>query len=127
MVEFVDKLAEKVAPKSAATAWTVPATVLRVVDADTLYVTLDLGWHIQLTDYVRLLGINAPEAKTVEGEAATEFVRELVKPGDRVTVVSKKLLGQTEVHGRVLANVILANGDNLSDKVLEAGHAVAYK
>ena len=30
--------------------WTVPATVVRVIDGDTIIVTLDLGWRVYRND-----------------------------------------------------------------------------
>lgn len=107
-------------------AWTVPAVVERIVDADTLLCRCDLGWRIQLTCYVRLLGINAPEQATDDGRAATAFVADLVPPGTAVQVVSRRLLGQTDSYGRVLAAVTLPDGRDLSITVLDAGHATVY-
>ena len=40
------------------------AKVDRVVDGDTVDVTLDLGFSIQYQARVRLLGINTPESRT---------------------------------------------------------------
>ena len=69
--------------------WRVPATVVRVIDADTIVVTLDLGWRVYRNDeHVRVAGINAPERGTKEGDAATVWARSLLQPGMRVQVVS---------------------------------------
>ena len=40
------------------------AKVERVVDGDTIDVTLDLGFSIQYQARIRLLGINTPESRT---------------------------------------------------------------
>ena len=37
------------------------ATVLRVVDGDTIDVMLDLGFSVSLKERIRFYGINAPE------------------------------------------------------------------
>ena len=80
-----------------------------------------------LRNYVRLARINAPERGTEDGAAATAFVDGLLTPGTPVQIVSHRLLGQTEVHGRVLASVTLPDGRDLSEVVLQAGHAVEWK
>lgn len=116
---------------TAATVWTVPATVLRVVDADTLDVSLDLGWHITLHAKVRLAGVNAPELATAAGKAARDWVvSQLLRlpNGDiaeyrPVTVVSHSL----DKYGRVLGDVFVGpavTGTSLSGLLLAAGHAV---
>ena len=40
------------------------AKVRRVVDGDTLDLDIDLGFHITLSERVRLLGIDTPETRT---------------------------------------------------------------
>lgn len=87
------------------TGWTVPATVLEVVDGDTIRVRLDLGWHIQYDTLVRIDGINAPELHTTAGKAARKYLADVLFPGAPVTVCSKLLLGSREKYGRVLADV----------------------
>lgn len=106
--------------------WDVPGTVLSVHDGDTITCVLDLGWRISYTSSIRLYGINAPELSTPEGVAARDYVMSLLSPGDKVTVVSHKLLGNTEKYGRVLASVMLSDGRDLSTLLLAGGYAVAY-
>ena len=56
------------------------AKIDRVVDGDTVDVTLDLGFSIRYQARVRLLGINAPESRTRDkaekalGLAAKDYV-----------------------------------------------------
>jgi micrococcal nuclease len=104
------------------TTWTVPATIARVVDADTLALVLDLGWHITLTTNARVAGIDAPELSTVEGKAARDFVRELLPVGAAVTFLSRSL----DKYGRPLGSVTFADGMDLATVLLQAGHAVTY-
>lgn len=104
-------------------AWTVPATVVRVHDGDTLVADLDLGWHVTLqAQSIRLARINAPELSTPSGKAALAFIDTLLGPGDHVTVLSHEL----DKYGRVLGEVSLADGRNLSDVMVAAGHAVPW-
>ena len=51
----------------------------RCVDADTLIVAADTGFHGSMTVPVRLRGVNAPELDTPEGKLARDAVRDLVE------------------------------------------------
>lgn len=110
------------------TVWTVPAQIVRVVDADTLAVVLDLGWHVSMGAKVRLAGCNAPELSTPAGREAKAFVERLLcdENGDwlPITVVSHSL----DKYGRVLGTVRLDPAGNvgfdLTQALLAAGHAV---
>ena len=53
------------------------AKVDRVVDGDTIDVTLDLGFDLHMQARIRFVGINAPETRTrdlVEKEAGLDIV-----------------------------------------------------
>lgn len=102
------------------TEWNVPARVERVVDADTLDLTLDLGWHISYRSRCRLAGVNAPELGTAAGREAREYVMALCPVGTSVRFVSQAL----DKYGRPLGLVILPNGEDLSAHLLAAGIAV---
>lgn len=129
------------------TTWTRDATVLAVVDGDTVkldidlgHVTrkrhpeLDLGWHIRIDDagharlasLVRVDGINAAEHGTPAGDAATAYARGLLSIGAAVTLVSKRLLGSNEKYGRVLGDVVRSDGVDLATAMLAAGHALPW-
>lgn len=102
------------------TTWTVPATVVRIVDGDTLILDLDLGWDIHRPlERCRLARCNAPEMSTPEGVAARDYVVGLLPIGTAVTFVSKRL----DNYGRPLGEVDFAGG-NLTDLLLGSGHAV---
>ncbi len=103
--------------------WSVPATVERVVDADTLDLVLDLGWRISLRANCRLIGLNAPEMSTAEGKAARTFVEQLLPLGSAVRFVSK----ERDKYGRPLGVLLLADGTNLNALLLEKGYAVPMK
>ena len=56
------------------------ARVKRVVDGDTLDLDIDLGFHITLSERVRLMGVDTPETRSrdlvekADGLKAKEFV-----------------------------------------------------
>ena len=87
------------------------ATVLRVIDGDTLLCNVDLGFKLRWEHPVRLWGIDAPELGTEAGEKAKAYVESL-KLGD-VTLLSCK----PDKYGRVLADVLLADGRRLTQLV----------
>lgn len=100
------------------------ATVLSVVDGDTLKVQYDDG----TTGRMRLIGVDTPEsvhpdsAKNVpEGTTASDYTKTLIKHGDDIWFVTDV---QTEdVYGRKLAYVYLTDGRMLQDVLLAAGMA----
>lgn len=104
------------------TVWTYPATVIRVVDGDTIRLNLDLGLHIWRTDNCRIAGINAPELNTVEGKVAAAAAGELLHAGDAVTFVSRQL----DKYGRPLGDLQLADGSDFGQRMLAGGYAVPY-
>ena len=103
--------------------------VRRVIDGDTIEVTVDLGFRIFHNITVRLLGINAPEARTkdleekAKGLEAKDFLRIYMDDNKNsfMTVDSRKL----DSFGRSLGDVFV-DGENLSDLMLREGHAVHY-
>ena len=69
------------------------AKVRRVVDGDTLDLDIDLGFHITLSERVRLMGVDTPETRSrdlvekADGLKAKEFVIGFVADGDVVIKV----------------------------------------
>lgn len=105
------------------------ATVLRVIDGDTVEARVDLGFDVFAVQRFRLDGINAPETKGESrdaGKAATEYLRTLVAKnatGGVLTIQTRK--DKREKYGRYLA-VLIASGWNLNAVMVNTGHAVPY-
>ncbi len=87
-------------------------TVERVVDGDTIDVTLDLGFDILHKCRVRLYGIDTPESRTrdkdekVRGKMAGAFLKEAIEDGEKV-VIQTKLKDSKGKYGRVLGDVVV--------------------
>lgn len=107
------------------------ATLDRVVDGDTIDVTIDLGFSIYIKRRVRLQGINTPEVRTRDleekerGLAASNRVVELLESFGEKFIIRTTLVG-SDKYGRVLGVIVSREGINLNDTLLEEGHAVPY-
>jgi len=105
------------------------AIVIKVVDADTVKVDIDLGFDNWIHDKnLRILGINAPETRGDEREkglVAKKFVEQLLPVGSIVEIHTEK----TGKYGRYLAEVIYTVENvphSLSEVLLELGYAKPY-
>ncbi len=102
--------------------FTYSATVYRVVDGDTVDLTVDLGFSVHTKQRFRLQRINAPEKNAPGAAEATAALQGLLPVGAAVSeVVSRK-----DKYGRYLAE-ITAGGVNVSDALLALGLVAPYK
>ena len=107
------------------------ATVERVVDGDTVDISLDLGFETYRKLRVRLNGINTPELhdpdKDVRAKAvaAMTFLADALPRGLEVRVVTIK--DRTEKYGRYLADIFQTGQTvTVQSKLITAGLAVEY-
>lgn len=99
------------------------ARVLRVVDADTVHLDVDLGFDVRRKDSFRLYGINAPEMSTPEGVAARDWLVARLAGADRVVVTTVK--DRREKYGRYLGVLWVGSPlSNLNQELIDEGHAV---
>ena len=107
------------------------ATVDRVVDGDTIDVTLDLGFDISYRGRIRFQGINAPESRTRDavekqaGLAAKRYVEDWVN-GLENRVIIQTSLDDRGKFGRILGRILNAEGECLNDEMVSLGHAKPY-
>jgi endonuclease YncB( thermonuclease family) len=97
------------------------ATVVAVIDGDTVDLMTDLGFSVFKRVRVRLGRINAPEISTPEGKDAKQFLSTNLPVGSSVYLESKKY----DKYGRSIGEIIF-NDVNISDLMLQNGKAVAY-
>lgn len=106
------------------------AKVLKVVDADTLDIQVDLGFKIFSEMRVRLARIDAWEVRGDEREkglAAKEYVLERLAAMDDDYLVIKTDKDKTGKYGRYIAEILVPEktGEltNLNDELVKLGHA----
>ena len=107
--------------------------IQRVVDGDTVDISVNLGFDIWHNARVRMMGIDTPESRTrnleekVLGLASKARLKELLK-GKKIKIVcSKEGKGK---FGRILADVHTidkeGNDVNVNNQLIEEGHARPY-
>ena len=92
------------------------AKLNRIIDGDTVNLTIDLGFRMTMTANCRLAGINAPELSTKDGQVSKVFLSNLMT-SDVYSIESAKL----DKYGRPVVII----GD-INKKMVEAGMAVPY-
>jgi micrococcal nuclease len=101
------------------------AKITRVVDADTVDVSVDLGFDISIHQRVRLLGINAAEKNTDLGKEAIDYVKSILPVGKEIFLRSEK--DKREKFGRYLAKIIIIETEEcLNEILIEKNYAVEY-
>ena len=116
------------------------AIVDRVVDGDTVDVTIDLGFSVWKKIRVRMEGINTPESRTRDleekkrGLAAKNRLKNILEFNNNKCVLKVSGVGK---YGRALATVLVEslsplNGEDgvtlidVNKQLIEEGHAVEY-
>jgi micrococcal nuclease len=107
------------------------ATVTRIIDGDTIDVTLD---DTRQTQRVRILGINTPEIAHARdesdqcgGRAATDRIEDALPPGATVTLVADSRSDPTDRYGRALRYLETPDGDDVGAQLITDGYAYAWK
>lgn len=100
--------------------YTYNASVLRVLDGDTVELMFDLGFHVKIAHICRLHGINAPEKNTPEGKAAKAFLEALLPVA--TYVVAQTVKDKQEKFGRILVQISY-NEKAVIPQIIESGHA----
>ena len=110
--------------QAAPECWSALGVAVRVVDGDTFIARLKI-WHgLEVTERIRLLGVDTPERK-----------EPTLKRALQAKAFTDRWLGQEpfevrscarDSFGRALATV-RRGGDDLAEKLLEAGLAAPYR
>jgi len=100
--------------------YTYKAKVVRIVDGDTIYVDIDLGFFLRQTMKVRLKGINTPEIKgpsRPEGLKVKKFVEDTLADCPSIIVKTSKI-GK---YGRYIADILFLPGSDSTSEILKKG------
>jgi len=111
--------------------YTYKATVVRVIDGDSVELIIDLGFTVQWKSICRLYGINTPELRSKNANekaraiAAKEFTKANLNEGSIVIIKSEKL----DKYGRPLVDIYCGEDYNIHLNVLlvEKGLAETLK
>jgi micrococcal nuclease len=105
------------------------ATVVRVVDGDTLIARLD-GADVR----VRMLGVDAPESVTPDrpvecfGPQAGREARRLLARGVRIALVTDPTQGRRDRYGRLLAEVTVdGQATTVNEQLIAGGYAEVFR
>ena len=108
----------------------------RVLDGDTIDVTIDLGFDLYKKERVRIAGVDTPEKRTRNleekelGIDATNWLKkqlEDVLAGDDELIVRTELVGGTGKYGRLLGWLYVGDEQlSLNEQMIEQGYAHAY-
>ncbi len=110
------------------------AKVERVIDGDTLEVTIDLGFKITTFQKLRLAGINTPETYNVKkdseeyqkGMLAKNYVEKRITENNNMILIETEKV--PEKYGRYVTKVWFENQEKtLNDELVENGLAIYVK
>ena len=106
------------------------ATVVKVVDGDTIDAMVDLGFGTWKKVRIRMYGINAPESRTRDleekkkGLAAKARLIELLEEVNNEFILVSHGVGK---FGRCLGEIFLdKNSDSVNNLLLSEGHGTEY-
>ena len=108
----------------------------KVLDGDTIDVTIDLGFDLYKKERVRVAGVDTPEKRTRDleekalGIDATNWLKEKLEgalAGDDDLVIRTELVGGVGKYGRLLGWLYLGDGSlSLNEQMITEGYAWAY-
>lgn len=99
------------------------ATVVRVIDGDSVLVDLDLGFYVRVRLSCRLAGINALEIGQPGGAEAREHLSSMLPTGATVVVESVSV---DKYAGRFDGRIQLLGGGDAGAVMVADGYAAAW-
>ena len=108
----------------------------KVLDGDTIDVTIDLGFDLFKKERVRIAGVDTPEKRTrnLEEKAlgidATEWLKDKLEGainGDDDLIIRTELVGGVGKYGRLLGWCYIGDATvSLNEMMIDQGYAHAY-
>ena len=111
-------------------------SVDKVIDGDTIDVTMDLGFDIYKQERVRIAGVDTPEKRTSDleekelGLDATAWLKDKLEgaiDGDDELSIRTELVGGVGKYGRLLGWLYIGDSNlSLNEQMITEGYAWAY-
>ena len=108
----------------------------KVLDGDTIDVTIDLGFDLYKKERVRIAGVDTPEKRTRDleekalGLDATNWMKEQLEgaiDGDDELTIRTELKGGMGKYGRLLGWLYVGDADvSLNEQMITEGYAWSY-
>ena len=108
----------------------------RVLDGDTIDVTIDLGFDLYKKERVRVAGVDTPEKRTRDleekalGLDATAWIKDKLEGainGSDELSIRTELVGGVGKYGRLLGWLYIGDSDlSLNEQMITEGYAWAY-
>ena len=108
----------------------------KVVDGDTIDVTIDLGFDLYKKERVRIAGVDTPEKRTRDleekalGLDATYWMKKQLEDtiaGDEELIIRTELKGGTGKYGRLLGWLYVGDSTlSLNEQMITEGYAWEY-
>ncbi len=108
----------------------------RVLDGDTIDVTIDLGFDLYKKERVRIAGVDTPEKRTRNleekelGIDATNWLKEKLEStlaGDDQLFIRTELVGGVGKYGRLLGWCYIGDAEvSLNEQMIDEGYAWGY-
>ena len=108
----------------------------RVVDGDTIDVTIDLGFELYKKERVRVAGVDTPEKRTrnLEEKAlgidATNWLKKQLEDtinGDDELIIRTELNGGVGKYGRLLGWLYIGDEEvSINEQMIDEGYAWSY-
>ena len=108
----------------------------KVLDGDTIDVTIDLGFDLYKKERVRVAGVDTPEKRTRDleekelGIHATNWLKEKLDgaiSGDDDLIIRTELVGGVGKYGRLLGWLYIGDAElSLNEQMITEGYAWAY-
>ena len=108
----------------------------KVLDGDTIDVTIDLGFDLYKKERVRIAGVDTPEKRTrdleekVLGIDATNWLKEKLEStlaGDDELSIRTELVGGVGKYGRLLGWLYIGDAEvSLNEQMITEGYAWEY-
>ena len=110
--------------------------ITKVLDGDTIDVTIDLGFDLSKKERVRIAGVDTPEKRTRDleekelGIDATNWLKDKLEgaiEGDDDLIIRTELVGGVGKYGRLLGWLYIGDSTvSLNEDMITEGYAWAY-